>query len=164
MQRLASVVSKATQLATKTRIQSHLGFTPSIATIFRTQEDPKKEDTGHGRKVPSGFEKLLKKSKRGQSSKEDDHESKKTAAEEEKDAEKDEDDDRKGSEKKEDSQEQKSEDKDRQKELKDMFFQPNNGGPKWESWLMLALVGAAGLYYGYSLKTQSREISYVEFI
>lgn len=34
-----------------------------------------------------------------------------------------------------------------------MFFEPNNGGPKWESWLMVAFMGAAGLYYGYSLKT-----------
>jgi len=29
---------------------------------------------------------------------------------------------------------------------------------------MLSFIGAAGLYYGYSFKTSSREISYVEFI
>jgi hypothetical protein len=41
------------------------------------EQDPKKPDeSGSGRKVPSGFEKLLKRSKRG-STKEDEQESKK---------------------------------------------------------------------------------------
>lgn len=36
--------------------------------VLRAEEDPKKGDeSGSGRKVPSGFEKLLKRSKRGSS-------------------------------------------------------------------------------------------------
>lgn len=44
------------------------------------------------------------------------------------------------------------------------FFEPGGGGPRWERWLLAGLMGTTGLYLLGSLKPQSEEISYQDFV
>jgi len=43
-------------------------------------------------------------------------------------------------------------------------MEPNGGGPKWENWLMLSLLGVTSLYYMFGTKSPSKEITYIDFI
>lgn len=48
--------------------------------------------------------------------------------------------------------------------MTDQFFEPNGGGPKWENWLMLGLIGATGTYYLSTMKPSSKEITYQDMV
>lgn len=113
-------------------------------------KDPKKPDAeGSGRKVPSGFEKLLKRSKRGSTEKE------------EADAKKKEEDPQSEQEEAEGAKERHKEEKSDKKEnewsknFRSQFFEPNGGGPKYENWALVACIGATGAFYVNSLQGQS---------
>jgi len=123
--------------------------------------------------VPSGFEKLLKRSKRSTNSatpstKEENNEaaqedSKKESAKKEEPLETDE-----GA-AEEDNKSDKDQKKEEQKEswreqANNFFFEPNSGGPKWENWLMMAIMGATGAYYVSTVETPSKEITYQELV
>jgi hypothetical protein len=47
--------------------------------------------------------------------------------------------------------------------LNDFFFDPNNGGPKWENILLTAIMGGAFTYYLMS-NSPSQEITYMDFV
>ena len=109
--------------------------------------------------MPSGFEKLLKKSKKG-STKKDEKESSKDQEEPTEDQEEG-SFYKKGGDKKDKSD---SNESDWKKNLKSQFFEPNGGGPKWESWFLLSCIGATGAYYLKSISGQSQEIQYQELV
>lgn len=50
------------------------------------------------------------------------------------------------------------------KQIKDFFFSPNGGGPKWENFGLIAALAAGFGYYIFNLQTQSEEITYMDFI
>ena len=47
--------------------------------------------------------------------------------------------------------------------MRDFYFHPNNGGPIWENWALVALISGA-LYFYMSGTTTSTEITYNDFI
>lgn len=127
-------------------------------------KEPKKDDESSG-KVPSGFEKLLKRSKRG-ASKTEGSEKQKGEEKEKEEKEKDEE-----AESKEDGDKDAGKDKkssntyeDWKKQYSELMFDPNSGGPRWDNWLMMALIGATGAYYVSQSKPSSREIAYQEMV
>lgn len=136
----------------------------SILMRSEEKKDPESnKEEGSGRKVPSGFEKLLKRSKRStnaatprdSASEEDSAKEDKTGKADKKaekneesaaqqDTDKDEDDE-KSSENK--QKKEKSSGSGWREQVNNAFFDPNSGGPKWENWLMAAIMGATGIYY-----------------
>ena len=128
------------------------------------KKDPEgNNEGGSGRKVPSGFEKLLKRSKRStnaatprdsvseedsaqedKSGKADKKADKKEESAAQQDTEKDEEEE-KSSENK--QKKEKSSGSSWKEQVNNAFFDPNSGGPKWENWLMAAIMGATGVYY-----------------
>lgn len=47
--------------------------------------------------------------------------------------------------------------------MKDFYFHPNNGGPIWENWAIIALLSGA-LYFYLGMSSPSLEITYLDFI
>lgn len=45
-------------------------------------------------------------------------------------------------------------------ELRNFFIDPNGGGPNWENWLKLALVGGFLAYYAWVSKSPSTEVAH----
>lgn len=126
-------------------------------------KEPKKDEESSG-KVPSGFEKLLKRSKRGASKTEG---SEKQKGEEKDKEEKDKDEEAESKEEGDnDGKEKKSSNthEDAKKLYSGLMFDPNSGGPRWDNWLMMALIGATGAYYISQSKPRSREITYQEMV
>jgi AFG3 family protein len=139
-----------------------------------SQKDEKPDDES---KVPLGFEKLLKKTrkivksdKEGEKSadkgdkKEEEAASPKTEQEDIDDGEPHDPD----AKKKGDDEPKKgtfADRRDRYKdELKNFFMKPNNGGPKWEAYLLFAIIMGWLSYRGVILEKPAQEISYQEFI
>ena len=151
-----------------------------FCSIWQSQGDPEgdeKDTKGRGRKVPSGFEKILKRTRKGithdtkeekeaSSSKEEEGDSvKKDKESEDKKAKEDEQSD--------DEKEEEEKTKDKKKEeegqgygekVYGFFFEPNGGGPNWENWLKLALLGGISSYYTIFAKAPSQEVTYMDFV
>ena len=114
--------------------------------IWRSDKNDKEGD-GSGRKIPSGFEKLLRRTKRPIK-----HENKEEGSQadkkEDKEAKKEEDE--KAAQQSEDEEEttKKSEKKSAgsSEGVRSYFFEPNGGGPIWENFLMLALLFGTMVY------------------
>lgn len=134
---------------------------PYMPAIFRS-DNKEPEEQGGGRKVPQGFEKLLKRSK-GSTNTTPKQEAKEEKEEKEKEEEV-EQEEAAEQEKEKKTKEESSSSSGASDALKNAFFQPNGGGPKWESWLMLSLIGATGAYYFATLQPSSKEITYQELI
>jgi hypothetical protein len=140
------------------------------------KKDPENgSEEGAGRKVPSGFEKLLKRSKRSTnsatpSSKSDKSEpesegAKKEAAKKEESQEKEDEGAAEEDTKSGDNEQKNSKSKEGWREqANNFFFEPNSGGPRWENWLMVAIMGATGVYYVSTVQTPSKEITYQELV
>jgi hypothetical protein len=146
---------------------------------MRSEEKKDPENTnedGAGRKVPSGFEKLLKRSKRSTnsatpSSKAEKNEADPEASKKESAKKEEQQETEEGSAAEEDNKSDKEQknSKSSQKEswreqANNFFFEPNSGGPKWENWLMMAIMGATGVYYVSTMETPSKEITYQELV
>jgi uncharacterized membrane protein YgcG len=128
------------------------------------QQPPKKdgeEDSGRGRKVPSGFEKLLKRSKQSKETKK------------EKEAKKQENDsDAEGAEesnsgKKEEKKSSGNEYFDSAKNWISQGANPSGGPggrPPYEQWLMSAMLGGMAGYYLMFSEAPSQEITYMDFL
>jgi len=119
---------------------------------FFSNEDPKKDEEGGGRKVPKGFEKFLKKTKKGIN-----HEEKSTEDKKEKKESKQQDEDlsdieEPGFTKKDEKKNEKSyyeSFSEKAEGFKDNYLMtPGGGGPRWG--LLLGFLGISYLGYTYS--------------
>lgn len=120
---------------------------------FFSNEDPKKDEEGGGRKVPKGFEKFLKKTKKGIN-----HEEKSTEDKKEKKESKQQDDEdlsdieEPGFSKKDEKKNEKSyyeSFSEKAEGFKDNYLMtPGGGGPRWG--LLLGFLGISYLGYTYS--------------
>ncbi len=139
-------------------------------------EDPEGDKKGRGRKVPSGFEKILKRTRKGitHESKEKDEKAAGQQDEEDSASKKDEKKAKEDSDDEKDEEEEKSKDKKKDKEgsssegfgqkVKGFFFEPNGGGPNYENWLKLAILGGITSYYTIFSKSPSQEVTYMDFV
>ena len=142
--------------------------------IWRSEKkDEESGDDGKGRKIPSGFEKLLRRTKR--SITHDDQEEKVGAKKgEEKEASKKKDDDDKESDEMDDdidSGSKKTTDTKKtpnkastSSQVSQYFFEPNGGGPIWENILMAALMFGTLVYTIGFGDRPSEEITYMDFV
>jgi len=142
-------------------------------------DDKGKDAETRGRKVPQGFEKILKRTRRGIN-----HDKEKKDGEEEQSAGKTaaEGDDKEasGEDRKEeenddgDSEEKKKENKDKDgdtnkeqgwgEKIYGFFMEPNGGGPNYENWFKLLVVGGFAGYYALYAQPPSQEITYMDFV
>lgn len=118
-----------------------------------SSEKPDNEEGG-GRKLPSGFEKLLKRSKRGNVDKKDEKEQKK----EEEKAEQSE------GEEPQQKQSKGAEEETPLKKFYDQFTGGNGGKPPYEAWAMGAMLGCLASYYLFWSQSPSKEITYMDFV
>ena len=143
-----------------------------FTSIWMSNEDGEDEQKGRGRKVPSGFDKILKRTRRGishQSKDAKEDESKSEEASEEKKAKEEE---RKEEEESDGEQEEKKKKKKKDKDEEQswgqkvygFFMEPDGGGPNWENWLKVAVMGGLVGYYGFMAKSPSEEITYNSFV
>ena len=44
------------------------------------------------------------------------------------------------------------------------FIEPNGGGPNYENWLKLAVLGGLAGYYAFYMQSPSQEITYMDFV
>jgi len=135
------------------------------------------EEKGRGRKVPSGFEKILKRTRKGIT-----HDDKESSADEEKKTSDDSGDSKKKDEeskKEEEAEESDAEEEETKKDKKKkgdsddqqgwkekiygFFRDPNGGGPNYENLLKLVIMGGAIGYYAKFAKAPSQEITYQDF-
>jgi len=125
--------------------------------LWRSEE--KKPKNEGDEKIPTGFEKLLKRTRRGithdKAEKPDAKKDGKESKETEKDAKKAQDSEEELSEQ-EDHHDNKREKKEKENEwsrenisknLKNLFFLPGGGGPMWERWLLLAAANGFIAWY-----------------
>mmetsp|Transcript_24432 Transcript_24432/g.30392 ORF Transcript_24432/g.30392 Transcript_24432/m.30392 type:complete len:184 (-) Transcript_24432:1992-2543(-) len=151
--------------------------------MSQKNEDGEGEERGRGRKVPSGFDKILKRPRRGinhssNDAKQEEAEAKDVDGKKASSADDDEkvDKEEKKEEKKEESDGE-QEESDKKKKKKDegeeqgwgqkiygFFMEPDNGGPNYENWAKVAFVGALVGYYGFMAKGPSEEITYNSFV
>lgn len=141
-----------------------------------TSKENKKDDQDEG--VPEGFQKFLKKTRKGTASRKDSEQTEKKSSKDEKEKtaagkeekKKDEDEDLSELEEEHDGKDKDSKkDSDKgqsgsAKKIKEFFFQPNGKDPKWENILLVAFLTGAFGYYLTTMKAPSEEITYPEFI
>lgn len=124
--------------------------------------------------MPSGFEKILKRTRRGVT-----HDKKEGAEEkaakdgdednkpkEEKKAEES-DGEQETDEKEKENKEKKEEgegDKDWKQKIYNFFMEPNGGGPNYENWLKLVVLGGLTGYYAFFMQSPSQEVTYMDFV
>ena len=148
-----------------------------MARFLRTLQskgDDEEKPEGRGRKVPIGFEKLLRKTRKGTS-----HDSKKSEVDgkEADAAEKDDEDtDKKAKEDESDGEhEDKGKEDDKQEKTKEeeqswrqrvynFFMEPNGGGPNYENWLKVVVIGGLCGYYALFMQPPSEEVTYMDFV
>lgn len=150
-----------------------------FCSIWQSQGDPEgdeKDNKGRGRKVPSGFEKILKRTRKGiqhETKEEKEAASSKEEGEGEKKDEESEDKKAKEDEQSDDEKDEDEKTKDKKKEEEGQgygeraygfFFEPNGGGPNWENWLKLAILGGITSYYTIFAKAPSQEVTYMDFV
>ena len=135
--------------------------------------DNNDEEKGSGRKVPRGFEKILKRTRKGINH-ERDAEEKKAAADDSEDSKKEED--KKDADADSDDEKEDEKDKDKKKDNKEeeqeswknriynYFMEPNGGGPNYENWLKLVVLGGVAGYYLMFMQQPSQEVTYMDFI
>lgn len=134
--------------------------------IFMSKE--KKDDDD----VPEGFQKFLKKARKGTKASKESDADKKGKGDEEKKAKEQKKDDDDLSELEEEAETKEKDGKkegekgqsDAGKKIKEFFFQPNGKDPKWENILLVAFLSGAFSYYLATMKPPSEEITYPEFI
>ena len=120
--------------------------------------------------VPEGFQKFLKKTRKGKTVNKDKADKQDKKGEDKKAKEQKKDDDDSELEEEHETKEKESKkdgDKgqsDAGKKLKEFFFQPNGKDPKWENILLVAFLSGAFSYYLATMKPPSEEITYPEFI
>ena len=136
--------------------------------IIWRSEKKDEEGEGKGRKIPAGFEKLLRRVNKPIKHKD---EEKSASTKEDKEAKKDKDE--KEAEESEDeadhTQSKKTEESKKKpsgsnESLRSYFMEPNGGGPIWENILLAALLTGTFLYSVSFAKPASEEITYMDFV
>lgn len=125
--------------------------------------------------MPTGFEKILKRTRKGIT-----HESKEKPQASKDEADNKDDDDKKAKEKEADDREAESDaeqEDDKKKDKKEKkeeggwgqklygyFMEPNGGGPNYENWFKLVVLGGLIGYYTMFSKKPSQELTYMDFV
>jgi AFG3 family protein len=141
---------------------------------FSTEDDADKKDKDSDKKVPQGFEKFLRKTRKpptatepagkngdveGQEKKED------SSKKDTKKMKRDEDDEELSEEEEEPKKEEKKQSESgTKKQLNEFFMQPNGKGPKWENVGLVAALAGAFTYYLATREASSEEITYMDFV
>ena len=138
------------------------------SAIFRSaggdNNDGDKEGGGRGKNVPSGFEKILKRTRRGikhekadekSSTDKDEKDSDETEEKKSKDDEDDQDKEDESEDKKKKSEEDKADEESYGQKIYGFFMEPNGGGPNYENWFKLVVLGGIASYYAYFTQTPS---------
>ena len=135
-------------------------------------DDEKNE--GRGRKVPQGFEKILKRTRKGITHDKKPDEEKTAAPETEDEALKKEEEEKKEEEAEQSDREEDEKDKKKKEDTEEnqgwrqkvygFFMEPNGGGPNYENWLKVVVLGGLFGYYALMMKPASQEITYMDFV
>ena len=133
-----------------------------FTSILKSEENKDGDESGRKTKIPPGFEKILKRTKRGMTHSQ--KEEKEASAGEQKE------EDKKAKEEEAEQSEQEEEPKTKKTKpntgsksgnyFRDFMIDPQNGGPNWENFLKLALLGGLIGYYAWISQSQSEEITY----
>ena len=121
-----------------------------FTSILRSEEN-KDEKGSSGRRIPPGFEKILKRTKRGMNIPEK-KEKEASAGEKKEESKKDEEEEAGLSEQEEEPKQKKAKPNTGSKSnnsFRDFLIDPQNGGPNWENFLKLALIGGIVGYYAW---------------
>ena len=122
-----------------------------FTSILRSEENKDEKGGSGGRKLPPGFEKILKRTKRGMSFPE--KKEKEASAGEKKEEQKKVEEEEAGlSEQEEEPKQKKAKPNNSSKSsnsYRDFLIDPQNGGPNWENFLKLALIGGIVGYYAW---------------
>ena len=139
--------------------------------VLRSEDnkEPKKEDNKNDvpedSKVPKGFEHIEHIIKRARGQKPSSKEEEKKDEKENKEEELTEEEHERGERESKKSKDSKSKTGEGASDkLKNFFMDPNNGGPRWESWLALGLFASTVGATFYFKKPHSAEITYMDFV
>ena len=122
-----------------------------FTSILQSEEN--KDEKSSGRRIPPGFEKILKRTKRGMNFPENKEEKEASTSDKK-------EEDKKGKEEEAELSEQEEEPKQKKAKqnnssnssnntYRDFLIDPQNGGPNWENFLKLALIGGIVGYYAW---------------
>ena len=121
-----------------------------FTSILQSEENKDEKGSG-GRRIPPGFEKILKRTKRGMNIPEK-KEKEASAGEKKEESKKDEEEEAGLSEQEEEPKQKKAKPNTGSKSnnsFRDFLIDPQNGGPNWENFLKLALIGGIVGYYAW---------------
>lgn len=158
---------QASAIAVNATIE-HAGVAPTLLERFSgivwKSEKPEDEGEGKGRKIPKGFEKLLRPNKqKEESEKPEEKEASKESESEKEKAEQSEEEETTGHERKK-AKDSDSKESSKQSQMMQYFMEPGGGGPIWENILMAALLFGTMVYYVVGAQGPSEEVTYLDFV
>ena len=125
--------------------------------------------------MPSGFEKILKRTRRGvthdkkegaeeKAAKDGDEDNKPKEEKKAEESDGEQETDEKEKENKEKKEEGEGDKQDWKQKIYNFFMEPNGGGPNYENWLKLVVLGGLTGYYAFFMQSPSQEVTYMDFV
>lgn len=121
-------------------------------------------EPGRGRKLAADLEKILKRTRKGINHKKKEEGEGKEASDDKDAKEDDPDSDTEKEEKDSKRKKAKGGAEGMGQRIYNFFMDPNGGGPNYENWLMLLLIGGLAGYYAMFSESPSQEITYMDFV